>query len=80
MLVKPHDVETLCITCSAEGVFLNGVSNFLRTLLTLVLSSVSVNAGMCPGLILMTTENVILLCRIEADPLAMSLPGKSKIG
>ena len=50
MLVKPHDVETLCITCSAEGVFLNGVSNFLRTLLVLVLSSVSVNAGMCPGL------------------------------
>uniref|UniRef100_A0A452UKT3 Outer dynein arm-docking complex subunit 2 n=1 Tax=Ursus maritimus TaxID=29073 RepID=A0A452UKT3_URSMA len=24
VLVKPHDVETLCITCSAEGVFLNG--------------------------------------------------------
>ncbi|XP_066242969.1 outer dynein arm-docking complex subunit 2 isoform X2 [Saccopteryx leptura] len=24
VLIKPHDVETLCITCSAEGVFLNG--------------------------------------------------------
>ncbi|XP_045441845.1 outer dynein arm-docking complex subunit 2 [Pipistrellus kuhlii] len=24
VLVKPHDVETLCITCSEEGVFLNG--------------------------------------------------------
>ncbi|XP_016016256.1 armadillo repeat-containing protein 4 isoform X4 [Rousettus aegyptiacus] len=24
VLVKPHDVETLCITCSTEGVFLNG--------------------------------------------------------
>ncbi|XP_059039813.1 outer dynein arm-docking complex subunit 2 isoform X1 [Mustela lutreola] len=24
VVVKPHDVETLCITCSAEGVFLNG--------------------------------------------------------
>ncbi|XP_007950117.1 outer dynein arm-docking complex subunit 2 [Orycteropus afer afer] len=24
VLVKPHDAETLCITCSAEGVFLNG--------------------------------------------------------
>ncbi|XP_053428821.1 outer dynein arm-docking complex subunit 2 [Nycticebus coucang] len=24
VMVKPHDVETLCITCSAEGVFLNG--------------------------------------------------------
>ncbi|XP_045668771.1 outer dynein arm-docking complex subunit 2 isoform X2 [Ursus americanus] len=24
VLVKPHDVEALCITCSAEGVFLNG--------------------------------------------------------
>ncbi|XP_045145776.1 outer dynein arm-docking complex subunit 2 [Echinops telfairi] len=24
VLVKPHDVATLCITCSAEGVFLNG--------------------------------------------------------
>ncbi|XP_004693004.1 PREDICTED: armadillo repeat-containing protein 4 [Condylura cristata] len=24
VLVKPHDVETLCITCSSEGVFLNG--------------------------------------------------------
>ncbi|XP_019587038.2 outer dynein arm-docking complex subunit 2 isoform X1 [Rhinolophus sinicus] len=24
VLVKPHDVETLCITCCAEGVFLNG--------------------------------------------------------
>lgn len=28
VLVKPHDVDTLCITCSAEGVFLNGVSTF----------------------------------------------------
>ncbi|XP_004386303.1 outer dynein arm-docking complex subunit 2 [Trichechus manatus latirostris] len=24
VLVKPHDVEALCITCSTEGVFLNG--------------------------------------------------------
>ncbi|XP_076795784.1 outer dynein arm-docking complex subunit 2 isoform X4 [Arvicanthis niloticus] len=24
VLVKPHDVETLCLTCSTEGVFLNG--------------------------------------------------------
>ncbi|XP_023488011.1 outer dynein arm-docking complex subunit 2 isoform X1 [Equus caballus] len=24
VLVKPHDVETLCVTCSSEGVFLNG--------------------------------------------------------
>ncbi|XP_067561887.1 outer dynein arm-docking complex subunit 2 isoform X3 [Pseudorca crassidens] len=24
VLVKPHDAETLCITCSKEGVFLNG--------------------------------------------------------
>ncbi|XP_062956987.1 outer dynein arm-docking complex subunit 2 [Cynocephalus volans] len=24
VMVKPHDAETLCITCSAEGVFLNG--------------------------------------------------------
>ncbi|XP_072674979.1 outer dynein arm-docking complex subunit 2-like isoform X2 [Canis lupus baileyi] len=24
VLVKPHDVETLCVTCSTEGVFLNG--------------------------------------------------------
>ncbi|KAG3257413.1 armadillo repeat containing 4 [Ictidomys tridecemlineatus] len=24
VLVKPHDVEVLCITCSTEGVFLNG--------------------------------------------------------
>ncbi|XP_008848776.1 armadillo repeat-containing protein 4 [Nannospalax galili] len=24
VLVKPHDTETLCITCSAEGVYLNG--------------------------------------------------------
>ncbi|XP_022347282.1 armadillo repeat-containing protein 4 isoform X2 [Enhydra lutris kenyoni] len=24
VVVKPHDVDTLCITCSAEGVFLNG--------------------------------------------------------
>ncbi|XP_058153756.1 outer dynein arm-docking complex subunit 2 [Dasypus novemcinctus] len=24
VLVKPHDVETLCITCSTDGVFLNG--------------------------------------------------------
>ncbi|XP_073912414.1 outer dynein arm-docking complex subunit 2 isoform X2 [Castor canadensis] len=24
VFVKPHDVETLCITCSTEGVFLNG--------------------------------------------------------
>ncbi|XP_048223663.1 outer dynein arm-docking complex subunit 2 [Perognathus longimembris pacificus] len=24
VLVKPHDAEILCITCSAEGVFLNG--------------------------------------------------------
>ncbi|KAM5339855.1 outer dynein arm-docking complex subunit 2 isoform 2-T2 [Glossophaga mutica] len=28
VLVKPHDVETLCITCSAEGVFLNGHIRF----------------------------------------------------
>lgn len=28
VLVKPHDVEILCLTCSNEGVFLNGVSNF----------------------------------------------------
>ncbi|KAL6059366.1 hypothetical protein STEG23_004857, partial [Scotinomys teguina] len=27
VLVKPHDMETLCITCSAEGVFLNGGKN-----------------------------------------------------
>lgn len=50
VLVKPHDVETLCVTCSTEGVFLNGVSNFLRTMLSLVLGSISVNAGMSPGL------------------------------
>uniref|UniRef100_A0A2K6GIV7 Outer dynein arm-docking complex subunit 2 n=1 Tax=Propithecus coquereli TaxID=379532 RepID=A0A2K6GIV7_PROCO len=24
VMVKPHDVETLCVTCSAKGVFLNG--------------------------------------------------------
>ncbi|XP_052506782.1 outer dynein arm-docking complex subunit 2 [Budorcas taxicolor] len=24
VLVKPHDAETLCVTCSKEGVFLNG--------------------------------------------------------
>ncbi|XP_006526376.1 outer dynein arm-docking complex subunit 2 isoform X3 [Mus musculus] len=24
VLVKPHDMETLCLTCSTEGVFLNG--------------------------------------------------------
>ncbi|EDL83769.1 rCG40805 [Rattus norvegicus] len=24
VMVKPHDVETLCLTCSTEGVFLNG--------------------------------------------------------
>ncbi|KAG8519347.1 Armadillo repeat-containing protein 4, partial [Galemys pyrenaicus] len=24
VLVKPHDVEPLCVTCSSEGVFLNG--------------------------------------------------------
>ncbi|XP_038385864.1 ankyrin repeat domain-containing protein 26-like isoform X6 [Canis lupus familiaris] len=24
VLIKPHDVETLCVTCSTEGVFLNG--------------------------------------------------------
>ena len=46
MLVKPHDVETLCITCSAEGVFLNGVSNIYKTVLTLVLSLVSVSVDM----------------------------------
>ncbi|KAH0501537.1 Armadillo repeat-containing protein 4 [Microtus ochrogaster] len=28
VLVKPHDVDTLCITCSAEGVFLNGEIRF----------------------------------------------------
>lgn len=51
VLVKPHDVEILCLTCSNEGVFLNGVSNFfLSAALTLVFSLVSVNAGTSPGL------------------------------
>lgn len=69
MLVKPHDAETLCITCSKEGVFLNGVSNFLKTVLTLV----SVSAGMSPGLNPKTTENEVMFCGIHADPFAVCL-------
>ncbi|EGW05177.1 Armadillo repeat-containing protein 4 [Cricetulus griseus] len=28
VIVKPHDVDALCLTCSAEGVFLNGELRF----------------------------------------------------
>ncbi|NXN86564.1 ARMC4 protein, partial [Bombycilla garrulus] len=27
LVIKPHDMDPLCITCSTEGVFLNGVSS-----------------------------------------------------